>query len=55
VDNAIAKYLANGTLPARNPNAKWDKTCKPLPRPNPSASSGSTPGVAKALIPALRS
>ena len=39
VDNTIANYLASGQLPARNPNAKWDKTCKPLPRPNPSASS----------------
>ena len=44
-----------GKLPARNPNAKWDKTCKPLPRPNPSASSSSSPGAARALAPALRS
>jgi hypothetical protein len=56
VDNTIANYLASGQLPARNPNAKWDKTCKPLPRPNPSASSSSSsPGVARALVPALRS
>jgi hypothetical protein len=55
VDNTIANYLASGQLPARNPNAKWDKTCKPLPRPNPSASSSSSPGVARALAPALRS
>ena len=54
VDNTIANYLASGQLPARNPNAKWDKTCKPLPRPNPSASS-SSPGAARALVPALRS
>jgi len=37
VDNTIARYLANGSLPSRNPNAKWDKTCKPLPRPVPSS------------------
>jgi hypothetical protein len=55
VDNTIANYLASGQLPARNPNAKWDKTCKPLPRPNPSASSSSSPGAARALAPALRS
>ncbi len=37
VDNTIAKYLAHGTLPKRshNPKARWDTTCKPLPRPVP--------------------
>jgi len=55
VDNTIANYLASGKLPARNPNAKWDKTCKPLPVPTPSASSASSPGAARALVPALRS
>jgi pimeloyl-ACP methyl ester carboxylesterase len=30
VDNTVANYLATGSLPARNPHAKWDKTCKPL-------------------------
>ena len=54
VDNTIANYLASGQLPARNPNAKWDKTCKPLPRPVPSASSSSSPGAARALTPGLR-
>jgi pimeloyl-ACP methyl ester carboxylesterase len=37
VDNTIANYLAKGSLPQRNPNAKWDKTCKPLPTPVPSS------------------
>jgi hypothetical protein len=41
VDNTIASYLASGQLPARNASAKWDKTCKPLPLPNPSAASSS--------------
>jgi pimeloyl-ACP methyl ester carboxylesterase len=36
VDGTIARYLASGVLPSRKPNAKWDKTCKPLPRPVPS-------------------
>jgi hypothetical protein len=38
VDRTIAAYLENGTLPARNPHAPWDKTCKPLPRPVPTGS-----------------
>src|SRR5215831_19025637 len=39
VDGTIAKYLEDGTLPTRKPNARWDKTCKPLPRPVPTGSS----------------
>jgi pimeloyl-ACP methyl ester carboxylesterase len=37
VDNTIANYLATGYLPPRDtsPTAKWDITCKPLPRPVP--------------------
>jgi pimeloyl-ACP methyl ester carboxylesterase len=38
VDGTIAAYLEHGTLPARNPRAQWDKTCKPLPRPVPTHS-----------------
>jgi pimeloyl-ACP methyl ester carboxylesterase len=43
VDNTIAKYLANGTLPKRshNPKARWDTTCKPLPVPVPTTASAS--------------
>ncbi len=43
VDNTIARYLANGTLPARshNPKARWDTTCKPLPVPVPTTASAS--------------
>ncbi len=36
VDGTIAAYLASGKLPRRNPHARWDKTCKPLPVPVPS-------------------
>ena len=38
VDTTIASYLEHGTLPARNPNAPWDKTCQPLPVPVPTGS-----------------
>jgi pimeloyl-ACP methyl ester carboxylesterase len=38
VDNTIARYLANGHLPKRDKHAAWDKTCKPLPVPNPTMS-----------------
>jgi pimeloyl-ACP methyl ester carboxylesterase len=39
VDRTIAKYLVSGKLPPRKPHARWDKTCKPLPRPVPTGSS----------------
>jgi pimeloyl-ACP methyl ester carboxylesterase len=42
VDNTIARYLANGTLPPRSRHAPWDKSCKPLPRPNPTRSSAAS-------------
>jgi pimeloyl-ACP methyl ester carboxylesterase len=56
VDNTIARYLAHGTLPTRKPHAKWDKTCKPLPRPVPSsqASSTRTTGSLSSLLMRLR-
>ena len=38
VDGTIAKYLVSGKLPPRKPHARWDKTCKPLPRPVPTGS-----------------
>jgi pimeloyl-ACP methyl ester carboxylesterase len=50
VDNTIARYLADGTLPTRKPHAKWDKTCKPLPRPVPPAQA-STNDPASAILP----
>jgi hypothetical protein len=58
VDRTIASYLEHGTLPARNPNARWDKTCKPLPRPVPTspvpASTGAAPNrPARMFVPAL--
>jgi pimeloyl-ACP methyl ester carboxylesterase len=38
VDGSIADYLVTGALPPRQRNAPWDKTCAPLPQPNPTAS-----------------
>ena len=38
VDTTIAAYLLHGTLPARNPHARRDKTCQPLPVPVPTGS-----------------
>lgn len=35
VDGSIADYLATGALPRRQRFAPWDKTCAPLPQPNP--------------------
>jgi pimeloyl-ACP methyl ester carboxylesterase len=38
VDNAVAAYLAKGTLPSRKSGAGHsDRNCKPLPMPNPSS------------------
>jgi pimeloyl-ACP methyl ester carboxylesterase len=46
VDRTIARYLQNGTLPARKAHARWDKTCKPLPQPVPTHAS---PAIRPAL------
>ncbi|MET8770418.1 alpha/beta hydrolase [Streptomyces sp. NPDC004658] len=35
VDGAIARYLADGTLPTRRPGRQADQTCAPLPDPEP--------------------
>jgi pimeloyl-ACP methyl ester carboxylesterase len=37
LDNQIAAYLADGTLPARKPGKGADTTCAPLPVPDPTA------------------
>jgi pimeloyl-ACP methyl ester carboxylesterase len=37
VDGTIAAYLSTGALPARQPFLPWDKTCAPLPKPDPTA------------------
>jgi pimeloyl-ACP methyl ester carboxylesterase len=37
VDGSIADYLTTGALPPRRRFAPWDKTCAPLPQPDPTA------------------
>ncbi len=54
VDSTVAAYLISGSLPARDNDAQWDKTCAPLPPPVPAgaaASSGArvTPALAGML------
>jgi pimeloyl-ACP methyl ester carboxylesterase len=56
VDSTIATYLTDGTLPPRNNNAPWDKTCAPLPVPDPTATTptadpAGAAGSAGALVP----
>lgn len=45
VDDTIADYLTTGALPARRTFAPWDKTCAPLPVPDPTAAP--SPAAAK--------
>jgi pimeloyl-ACP methyl ester carboxylesterase len=42
VDNTIARYLADGTLPPRQPGDGPDAKCKPLPVPVPRGASSSS-------------
>jgi pimeloyl-ACP methyl ester carboxylesterase len=42
LDNQIASYLANGTLPPRKPGRQADTTCAPLPVPVPAAAAAAT-------------
>ena len=35
VDDAIAAYLTDGTLPARKPGRRSDLQCDPIPPPDP--------------------
>jgi hypothetical protein len=41
LDNQIAAYLADGTLPARKAGNRADTTCAPLPVPVPEAATAS--------------
>jgi hypothetical protein len=53
VDGTIADYLTTGALPARNNSAPWDKTCAPLPVPDPTTAT--MPAAEKAASGAARS
>lgn len=37
LDNQVASYLADGTLPPRKPGRRADTTCAPAPMPNPAS------------------
>jgi pimeloyl-ACP methyl ester carboxylesterase len=50
-DDAIARYLANGTVPARKPGNRSDLRCPPVPQPEPAAAGAQ----AKSATPAAAS
>ena len=50
VDDQVAAYLADGTLPPRQPGRGPDAICAPLPQPEPEVQAASaTAGSAAAL------
>jgi len=53
VDGTIARYLETGALPARKPDAPWDKTCAPLPKPVPPSSTASAQAAQTSAAEAL--
>ena len=53
LDNEIAAYLANGTLPHRKAGNRADATCQPLPVPVPTAASMAPQAKARTAAPDL--
>ena len=54
VDDAVAAYLADGTLPARQPGKGADLTCQAAPEPEPvTLTAASTEARSTALTPDL--
>jgi pimeloyl-ACP methyl ester carboxylesterase len=51
VDGSIADYLTTGALPPRRTYALWDKTCAPLPKPDPTAPTAAAKSAVKAGSP----
>ncbi len=41
-DDAIARYLSHGTVPPRQAGNHSDKVCRPVPKPNPTATAPNT-------------
>ena len=54
VDDQIANYIANGTLPARQPGYGADTYCKPLPQPVPEGATAKTAAKAGSVSAATR-
>jgi hypothetical protein len=50
VDNTIAAYLADGTLPPRQPGDRADAKCQPLPQPVPGAAPAVSPVARLAIL-----
>jgi pimeloyl-ACP methyl ester carboxylesterase len=50
VDDQIAAYLADGTLPARRPGNRPDAICAPLPQPVPSSQAASAVAAANSGV-----
>jgi hypothetical protein len=50
LDDQVAAYLANGTLPPRKPGDGPDTTCAPLPLPVPDAAPAANGSVKAALL-----
>lgn len=53
-DDAIAAYLADGTLPTRSAGDGPDKRCRPLPEPVPGAGAAATPSGPAATDPRVQ-
>jgi pimeloyl-ACP methyl ester carboxylesterase len=54
LDNQIAAYLANGTLPSRKAGNRADATCQPLPVPVPTAATAQAQARARTAAPSLQ-
>ena len=50
VDDQIAAYLADGTLPPRKPGNRADALCAPLPQPVPNAEAASSTASANSRV-----
>jgi TAP-like protein len=54
VDDQIAAYLADGTLPPRRPGNRPDAICAPFPQPVPNAAAATTAAAGGGVTTRLR-
>ncbi|MGW6276986.1 alpha/beta fold hydrolase [Kribbella sp. NPDC055071] len=54
LDNQVAAYLANGTLPPRKSGDRADTTCAPLPLPVPEAATAAAKAPARSALQVAR-